>query len=170
MDNSMQNDGELKLKRIQVLFYALFSSVVFYFIVCEYLARYVFTPEKPGFAYLPDAQFSILKTALIALSIVEASVITAVGMGIRNGEKNWAVKIMLGSILGANADEYITLQNAMISMTSFSTSITIYGLVLFLMRGNRLDAYPFMAAGLLLLLFFRPERGMLEKLKTMKGN
>jgi hypothetical protein len=56
----------------------------------------------------------------------------------------------------------VSLQSTFIVRLALAESVAIYGLVLYMMNGERLDLYAFCAAALLNLLFIRPQRSEWE--------
>jgi hypothetical protein len=132
------DDQQLKMRYLTVNFIglALIGSVFIYAVVVEVLKRAL--APFPGFTTLTPAQVQMLKYIFVALAIATFFIIK-----------------FIQKILGARSIEQL-VQAAIITFI-LSESIAVFGLVLFLLAGKRLDFYLFMFLSLFYFWFFFPK-------------
>lgn len=137
--NTVRGDLETAYRTTMVIGLGLIASVGGYVVVAELIK----TGVIGGYEYplaSDDPAYGILKYALLGLSFLDLLVIKVIGSLILSGGSPPAQRLMTKSIISMAICE----------------SVAIYGLVLFLLAGSRLDFYLFTVVSLIFFGVFFP--------------
>ena len=161
---------EQKEKNVIIMYIAMAAANIIYFIVCELILKYGFNPGQHGFAPQKLETYSMIKTVLIMLSIVETVFLAGIKLAVSSGNASGIAKVFLNNLMKPTADDMAMVMIVTLNITSFCLSIGIYGVLIFMLNGIIADTYIFFILCEVIILMFIPSKTYIEKLINLRKN
>jgi hypothetical protein len=137
------------MRTLNIVFFALFSSLFFYLIVAYLLSKGTQPAADPG----------ILRPIFYAVSFVIVFITKPIRKKILG--KRTSIAPQPGTLQHPVVQKYMT---AMINACALSEAIGIFGLVLFILGKSTMDLYILIIVSAFAILQYRPKRGELAAL------
>jgi hypothetical protein len=154
---------ESREKVLMILFLAYVAMPIVYLIICVLIKLYVFKPRHMGFAPQTTIKYNIIWLILAAISIAEALFITSIRHAIDSGNSFGIVKKFFSAVTKSVKDDMSAISTLNVSVFGLCISVSIYGLVLFLLNGKISDTLVFFILSEILILMFIPGKVFIQK-------
>lgn len=162
------NPEEIESKS-KFTYWQLAMTPLIYLVTCELMIRYVFKTGEMGFvSAMPLKNYDMIKLVLTIIAALDAALIISILLGIVTGYVTWPGSMITKGYINSKREEPIAAHAFMITILALCVSVGIYGLVLFLIKGSRIDSYPFLIAAQLLTLMFVPTPVYKAKLSALR--
>jgi hypothetical protein len=162
---------EQKKRNLLIMYAGMAVSPVIYTVMCELILRYVFARQgHMGFVVLKPEVYSVVRTVLYTLSAVSVVVLAGVRIAINAGTSPGLVGLFLKAATKSKGDDLAMATVFTSFILTLCMNIGVFGFLLFLLNGSRMDAYPLAGLCLLMILMFMPTDKYIEKLAFLRKN
>jgi hypothetical protein len=153
------------------IYWALAAASVIYIGICEAISRYLIPPGQDffaGYAPLATQKYNLVRILFLFVGAQILAFVLAVRNSIQNGEAPGIIRPLMAMIVSPPELTGQVLNRFFIFVLAFCEAVSIYGLVLFLMNGSRIDAYAFIFTGIALSLLFIPSNEFVARINSFR--
>jgi hypothetical protein len=167
--------GEQKAYNALILIcLANIAASAVYLVVCEYISRYALPSGQKtflGYAPLNDLKYNLARIFMLFVTLQVTVAVIGMKAAIEKGSSSGIIKSLLDhQIISPDELTIQVVQKFLVFVYALCSSITIYGLVLFLLNGHKPDSYAFIIFGALLSLLLLPTDEFMNKVIIFREN
>jgi hypothetical protein len=129
-------------------------------------ARKIFS----GYAPLNGLKYNLTRIIMLFGTLQVTAMVVGMKAAIEKGNSSGIVRSLMNQIISPDELTLKAVQKFFIFVYALSASVTLYGVVLFLLNGHKPESYGLMAYGLLLSLLYLPTNEFVNKIIVFREN